>query len=67
MDFIKFTDNWQRDIVLNVNHIIAVMPCLDNTDKDFEGVRTRIQYGSGYMDEIYLSESVDEVFDLISR
>ena len=60
--FIKIYDNWGTFSVLNVDHIVAVIKYRGN-DEDFAGVKSVVQYGSGFMDEVYMSIDVQDFYE----
>ena len=62
--FIKIYDNWGTCFVLNTANIICVrkhVSCI--VDEDFDGVKSVVQYGSGFMDEIYMSVDVQDFYE----
>jgi hypothetical protein len=67
MGFIRIKDKWGRVYNLNVYHILAVKEFEVIDDEYYAGVKTVIEYGSGYIYEVYLTEDVDEVMSLILK
>ena len=60
--FIKIYDNWGKFFVLNVANIICVRK-FDGTDPDFAGCKSIIEYGSGFIDNIYMSVDVQDFYE----
>ena len=60
--FIKIYDNWGKFFVLNVANIICVRK-FDGTDEDFKGCKSVVEYGSGFMDNIYMSIDVQAFYE----
>ncbi len=69
--FIFIKDCYERDICLNTNHIICVKPYnydeyVGVHDIDLKNARSRIEYGSGFMGEIFTGKNVAEIHNLIN-
>ena len=61
--FIKIYDKWGTCFVLNTANIICVRRHVSHiVDEDFDGVKSVVQYGSGFMDEIYMSVDVQDFY-----
>ena len=63
MELIKLIDTWGDIHYLNINHIISIRPfksiCEDNQ------ANSSIEYGSSWMNSIYMKEPVHEVASMI--
>jgi hypothetical protein len=60
--FIKIYDNWGQFLVLNTANIICVRK-YDGTDEDFAGCKSIVEYGSGYLDCIYMPIDVQDFYE----
>ena len=64
---IRIVDFYNQVWFLNPNHIISVREFLPPYDEDLKGVKSAIQFGSGFVDEIYLDKTIDEVYKIIEK
>ena len=60
--FIKIYDKWGTCFVLNIDNIICVRK-FDGTDPELEGCKSVIEYGSGFMDQIYMPIDVQDFYE----
>ena len=60
--FIKIYDMWGKIFVLNTDNIICVRR-FEGMDEDFAGCKSIVEYGSGFMDEIYMPIDVQDFYE----
>jgi hypothetical protein len=64
--FIKINDIWGRLYLLNIRTILAVITN-DREDEDYSAANSIIQYGSGFMDEVFVKRDVLYMEALINK
>ena len=60
--FIQIYDHWGVLRVLNADNIICVRK-FEGEDPDFVGCKSIIEYGSGFMDIVYMTEDVQDFYE----
>ncbi len=64
MKLIKFIDFEDKVHFINADNIVAIRPFYPFTDTDNR--HSRIEYGSGWMDAVYMAEPCNEVANQIA-
>lgn len=68
-NFVKLYDNWGTLTVLNVANIIRIkeFPTSMADVDSMSGVKSQVEYGSGFLDVVYMSEDVQGVYEIIQE